>query len=218
MVDGCGDERVLVAAYGSEVGELVREHMPKLVFERGSRGLPVDFRRCRQTTCGDGPEDGPVRRSERGLPVTAFVHVIDCRADAAVRTESQGADCSGDRAGNLYIEYFTYYADSATLRGVPYVGDRGYHDDDWEGVEIRIGPDGDVDERASSHDGYNYSQGPANWASDAGIGPLRAATEAIGLRPDHGWWARDAPAARLRRQPRRQCRGRPGIGSPDPGP
>jgi len=30
-VDGCGDEPGLVAAYGSEVGELVRGHMPTLV-------------------------------------------------------------------------------------------------------------------------------------------------------------------------------------------
>lgn len=187
MVDGCGDEPVLVAAYGTEVGELVRRHMPTILFEDGSRGLPVDFRRCRSTACGDGPQDGRVRRSDRGLPVTAFVHVVDCRPDAAARTEAQGADCSGDRGGNLYIEYFTYYADSATLRGVPYVGGRGYHEDDWEGVEIRIGPDGDVDERASSHNGYNYSRRPANWASDAGIGPLKAATEFVGLRPHGGW-------------------------------
>lgn len=187
MVDGCGDEPVLVAAYGTEVGELVRRHMPTILFEDGSRGLPVDFRRCRSTACGDGPQDGRVRRSDRGLPVTAFVHVVDCRPDAAARTEAQGADCSGDRGGNLYIEYFTYYADSATLRGVPYVGGRGYHEDDWEGVEIRIGPDGDVDERASSHNGYNYARRPANWASDAGIGPLKAATEFVGLRPHGGW-------------------------------
>jgi hypothetical protein len=187
MVDGCGDEPVLVAAYGTEVGQLVREHMPSIDFESGSRGLPVDFRRCRRTSCGDGPQDGDVRRSDSGLPVTAFVHVVDCRPDAAARTESHGADCSGDRAGNLYIEYFTYYADSATLRDIPYVGSRGYHEDDWEGVEIRMGPNGDVDERASSHDGYNYSESPANWGSDAGIGPLKAAAEAIGLRADNGW-------------------------------
>jgi hypothetical protein len=187
MVDGCGDEPVLVAAYGTEVGELVREHMPQIVFEAGSRALPVDFRRCRSTSCGDGPQAGRVRRSDRGLPVTAFVHVVDCRPDAIERTEAEGADCSGKRAGSLYIEYFTYYADSATLRGMPYVGRRGYHDDDWEGVEIRIGPDGDVDERASSHNGYNYYRRPANWASDAGIGPLKAATELVGLRPRGGW-------------------------------
>ena len=91
------------------------------------------------------------------------------------------------RVGNLYIQYWTYYADSATLRGVPIVGERGYHRDDWEGVQIRIRPDGSVDQRASSHDGYNHGQGVANWGSDAGIGPLRDAAEAVGLRRRNGW-------------------------------
>ncbi|HSC20588.1 MAG TPA: hypothetical protein VLC07_02570, partial [Solirubrobacterales bacterium] len=77
LADGCGDEPQLIAAYGSEVGRLVREHMPSLVFEQGSRAVPVDFRRCRSTGCGDGPEDGLVHRTDERLPVTAFVHVVD---------------------------------------------------------------------------------------------------------------------------------------------
>ena len=54
LADGCGDEPELIAAYGTEVGRLVREHMPMLAFEEGSRALPVDFRRCRETACADG--------------------------------------------------------------------------------------------------------------------------------------------------------------------
>jgi hypothetical protein len=187
LADECGDESALIAAYGSEVGELARHHMPTIAFEDGSRAVPVDFRRCRDTSCGDGRSDGQVWRSGANLRVTAFVHVVDCRAGHAADSEAAGADCSGDRAGNLYLEYWTYYADSATLRGVPIVGAEGFHPDDWEGVEIRIWPDGQVDERASSHNGYNYSRGPANWASDAGIGPLKDLTEAVGMREDNGW-------------------------------
>lgn len=168
LADHCGDEPILIAAYGSEIGELVREHMPTVLFERGSRALPVDFRRCRDTTCGDGSARGLMHETDTGLPVTAFVHVIE-------------------RAGYLYIQYWLYYADSATLRGVPIVGDSGYHRDDWEGVQIRIGPDGQIDERASSHHGYNYAQSVANAGSDAGIGPLNAAAEAVGARPRGGW-------------------------------
>ncbi|HET7485727.1 MAG TPA: hypothetical protein VFJ64_10185 [Solirubrobacterales bacterium] len=183
----CGDEPALIAAYGTEVGGLVRRHMPSLLFERGSRAVPIDFRRCRSTACGDAAEQGYIRRTNAGLPVSAFVHVVDCRPGAAAQGEAEGADCSGPRAGNLYIQYWTYYADSATLRGVPIAGDEGYHRDDWEGVQIRIRPDGSADERASSHNGYNHSQGMANWGSDAGIGPLKGATEAVGLRPRNGW-------------------------------
>jgi hypothetical protein len=162
--------------------------MPSLLFERGSRAVPVDFRRCREMECGDAAEQGYVRRTEAGLPVSAFVHVVDCRPDAAEQSEAVGADCSGSRAGNLYIQYWTYYADSATLRGVPVAGGAGYHRDDWEGVQIRIGPDGSVDESASSHNGYNQHPGPvAGWASDAGIDSVKDATEALGLRAESGW-------------------------------
>jgi hypothetical protein len=188
LADRCdGDEPVLIAAYGTEVGKLLREHTPSLLFERGSRAVPVDFRRCRSTRCADAPEHGYVRRTGAGLPVSVFVHIVDCRPDAAETSEAGGVNCSGERAGNLYLQYWTYYADSATLRSVPAVGEAGYHRDDWEGVQIRIRPDGSADERASSHDGYNYDEGTANWGSDIGAGALRGLAEVAGVRPRDGW-------------------------------
>ena len=203
MADGCGDEPTLIATYGDEVGRLVRRHMPAILFERGSQGLPIDFRRCRESACGDGSARGLVRRSDAGLAVTAFVHVVDCR-DAEVATPSVSpsdpgsssltpSDCSGAHLGNLYIQYWLYYPDSATLRGVPVVGGAGYHRDDWESVQLRIGADGAVSERASSHNGYNYAIGAANWGSDAGIGALRDLAETVGARPVNGW----GPESRL---------------------
>jgi hypothetical protein len=187
LADGCGDEPALIADYGTEVGRLVRKHMPILAFERGSRAVPVDFRRCRSTVCGDGSERGLVHRTDRGLAVSAFVHVVDCRTSASEGAESEGLDCSGDRAGNLYIQYWTYYADSATLRGVPIAGAEGFHADDWEGVQIRLRPDGSADQRASSHNGYNYAQSIDNWGSDAAIVPLKGFAELVGARNHNGW-------------------------------
>lgn len=188
LADRCGDEPGLIAAYGTEVGGLVRRHMPMLMFERGSKAVPVDFRRCRETSCGDAEEHGYVKSTNAGLPVTAFVRVVDCRPDALEEAEAEGIDCSGPRAGNLYIQYWTYYADSATFRGVPVLGEEGYHPDDWESVQIRIRSDGSVDQRASSHNGYNQRPGLAGgWASDAGVDPVKHATEAIGARAENGW-------------------------------
>lgn len=187
LADGCGDEPALIAAYGTEVGKLVREHMPALLFEPGSRAVPVDFRRCRESACGDSSEGRLVRRTDAGLAVTAFVHVLDCRAGEADRPEVAGADCSGSRTGRLYIQYWTYYADSATLRGVPVAGVKGFHEDDWESVQVRIGPDGEVDARASSHHGYNYTRGNSNWGADAGFDPLKDLAEALGARDPNGW-------------------------------
>lgn len=187
LADSCRDEPLLIATYGTEVGKLVRHHMPAMLFENDSRALPVNFRRCRLIACGDESDRGTVRRTDAGMPVTAFVHVVDCRRSAAAEAEAQGADCSDSRAGNLYIEYWTYYANSASFRGVPLLAAAGYHDDDWEGVEIRISPDGSVDERASSHHGYNHTKGMTNWVSDAGIGPLRSLEESVGVRESNGW-------------------------------
>jgi hypothetical protein len=188
LADGCGDEPTLIAAYGSEVGELVRRHMPLLAFEPGSKAVPVDFRRCRSSECGDSTGSGSIHHTDAGLPVTAFVHVVDCRPDALEATEAAGADCSEGGAGNLYVQFWTYYADSATLRGVPVVGAKGYHHDDWEGVQLRFRPDGSVDERASSHNGYNSGLPSArNWGSDAGIDPVKDAAEGVGARAGNGW-------------------------------
>lgn len=187
MADGCGDEPAMIAAYGTEVGKLIREHVPTLAFEAGSRALPVDFRRCRSTACADGPGEGLVRRSDQNLPVTAFVHVVDCRAEEREGAEAAGANCTGSRAGNLYLQLWFYYADSATLRDVPVAGDAGYHADDWESVQFRLAPDGSVDQRASSHHGYNYERGVANWGADAGIGPLEDLAEELGARAPNGW-------------------------------
>jgi hypothetical protein len=187
LADSCGDEPALIAVYGSEVGRLVREQMPILLFERGSRGLPVDYRRCRSTACADGSRRGVIRRTDAGLPVTAFVHVVDCRHDAIDSTEAAGADCSGDRRGNLYIQYWLYYADSASLRGVPVLARRGYHSDDWEGVQFRIGSDGEVSQRASSHRGFTSRAGIPAWGSDAGLDGVTALTEAVGARSPGGW-------------------------------
>lgn len=187
LADGCGDEPVLIAAYGSEVGELAREYMPMLAFEEGARGLPVDFRRCRDTSCGDGSRRGLVQRTDAGLAVSAFLHVVDCREGEAEQAEAKGADCSGSRAGNLYLQYWTYYADSATLRDLPVVGGAGFHEDDWEGVQLRVRSDGSVDERASSHNGYNYALSAFNWGSDAGLDAVKDVTEFLGSRADNGW-------------------------------
>lgn len=184
-----GEEAVneLTNAYGEDLAGLVRKHAPSLLYEEGMHALPVDYRRCRSSTCGDGAGEGSVSESEAGEPVTLFTRVIDCRPGEADDTEAAGGDCSGARAGNLYLEYWEYYADSATFRGIPYLEKRGFHPDDWEGTTIRVNADGSVDQRASSHAGYNYRQGVANWGSDANIGLLRSAAEATGLRPHGGW-------------------------------
>lgn len=187
LADGCGDEPLLIATYGDEIGRLVRRHMPTIAFEDGSHAVPVDYRRCRETECGDAPDDGLVHRTDQRLPVTAFVHVVDCRAGAREASEAAGYDCSDERAGCLYLTYFLYYANSATLRDVPVVGDAGEHRDDWESVEVRINPDGSADERASAHDGYDYSLQDLDWGSDAGIDVLRELAETLDVRHPNGW-------------------------------
>jgi hypothetical protein len=189
---GCRSDPQLAGPYG-ELASKVRENAPRIVYERGMTALPVDFRSCRAPSCSDGPQSGRVTRSLAGRPVTLFTHVIDCRNPA--QAESKGYDCSGERAGRVYIQYWEYYADSATSRGL--LGDRGFHADDWEGAQIRINLDGSVEARASSHNGYNGADAPAvDWASDAagevpGAAEIRDATESLGLRDSRGWTRSD---------------------------
>lgn len=179
--DECGPPG-LDDVYGSELAELVREYAPGLIYETGMSALPVDFRNCRITSCSGGAGTGERRRSREGKRVSAFVHVVDCRTG---EPPPGGEDCSGERAGNLYLQYFFYYPESHTLRST--LGSAGFHADDWESFGVRIGFDGSADVRASSHHGYNYELGMANWGSDASIGPLRDFTEAVGARPEGGW-------------------------------
>jgi hypothetical protein len=158
--------------------------------------LPVDFRRCREPACSDGPETGLASRSPSGEPVTAFVHVVDCRSAAAqgprrattASTGANGLDCSGARAENLYLQYFFYYPTSSTAKALP--GDSGFHLDDWESLQVRVEPGGTSSIRASSHHGYNYEFSKLNAGSDAGGavgGAVNGAVEAIGARPRGGW-------------------------------
>lgn len=65
--------------------------------------------------------------------------------------------------------------------------DEGYHPHDWESAQLRINADGSIDQRASSHAGYNHGRSASNWGSDMGWGFLTAATEAAGLRKKGGW-------------------------------
>jgi hypothetical protein len=153
----------LVGAYGGELAKTIAAHAPELVYERGMRALPVDYRSCREDPCSLGPESGEVRSSFEGEPVTLFTHAVDCRGPGEPRPDAD-YDCSGARAGSLYLQYWAYYPGSDTR----IYGDSGFHHDDWESEQLRLGAAG-AQARASSHHGYNYVGGASNWLSDAGI-------------------------------------------------
>lgn len=142
-------------AYGPELAALLREHAPELRFEDDEFvSLPVDPRTCRNRKCADTSRPGGLGRSFADHPATAFVHVVDCRRGP----DEPDVDCSGPRRGNLYLHYWLYYPDSATRA----YGRFGYHPDDWESVQVRIGPDGLVAARASSHGSYNHGADPVS--------------------------------------------------------
>jgi hypothetical protein len=144
---GCDDgDESLRSAYGARDAALVRRHAPNLVYERGERQLPVDYRRCRARACAEasGDRDLDVHRSHSGQPATAFTRVIR-------------------RGGRVYLQYWIYFPDSnmswagsdrlwRLLPGRPPYP--GFHLDDWEGFQLRIDPDGSLWARASSHGHY----------------------------------------------------------------
>jgi hypothetical protein len=139
--DGCSlGAAPLLTAYGDELAAEVRDHAPRIFYEDGMRALPVDYRQCREDACADGAESGSVSSTKTVVP--------------------EGIDCSGERAGNVYLQYFVYYPGSATAEGSiapdairDLTGGATYHPDDWESFQVKLTPDGSF-ERASSHHGY----------------------------------------------------------------
>jgi hypothetical protein len=166
LSDACSAHPELVAAYGSELAAEILAETPEILYEEGMTAVPVDFRACRGPRCGNGPDSGAVWTSDTGQPATAFVRVVDCRAGPGGAGRRRRRDCSGERAGNLYLQYWLYYEDSTSLRAVP--ARVGSHEDDWEGYQVRIGSGG-TEARATSHHGYNYDGGMGSWLSDAGL-------------------------------------------------
>lgn len=143
VTGGCDrDEQQLVAAYGERDAAAVRALAPNLAYEPGERELPVDWRDCRRVRCSLAPDDPALdAHLAVGSRTTAFTHVIR-------------------RGGRLYIQYWLYYPDSNTtlagsdrlwaLSGLPFEYP-GFHEDDWEGAFVRVGPDGRARLRVSSH-------------------------------------------------------------------
>lgn len=147
---GCSDgDDALQAAYGDSDAALVRAYAPGLVYEPRTRTLPVDFRRCRSHDCSDAPdEEGlDVHRSGDGRQATVFTRVVR-------------------DGGETFIQYWLYYPDSTSTwmgsAGIwnktigPITGKRypGFHEDDWESVQVRIDGSGSAGMRASSHHWY----------------------------------------------------------------
>lgn len=160
---GCDDgQDALVAAYGRRDAALVREFAPSIVYEPGEREIPIDYRRCRTTKCGNAPDDRTldVSRTDAGVPASAFTRVVH-------------------EGGRTFIQYWLYYPDSNTTwagsdkaykvataplnlahklwgkipRAPRYPG---FHNDDWEGYQVELGPRGDALVRATAHHGYQY--------------------------------------------------------------
>lgn len=185
----CAGPGSLDVAYGEEIADLVRAGTPTLMYGRDMLGLPVDYRTCRSPYCADAPGEGEVSQSTAGEPVTLFTRVIDCWPGPAARDLPEApapGECEG-AAGGLYVQYWAYYPESASLRGVPVLAEEGHHPHDWESVQIRISADGEIAQRASSHAGYNHRRSTANWGADLGWGFLSDAAEAVGAREKGGW-------------------------------
>jgi hypothetical protein len=160
---GCHqDEQALERAYGEELAGTLREHAPNLVYERGERELPVDWRHCRQPRCASAPDDS-------GLDA----HVGDGRLGRGRHVRATAFTRVLRRHGRLYLQYWLYYPDSnSAVAGSDRLWERswilprvrelvsgtpdypGFHRDDWEGVFVRIDPYGSTWSRASAHGHY----------------------------------------------------------------
>jgi hypothetical protein len=196
------EERRLVAAYGERDAATVRALAPNLVFERGERQLPVDWRSCRRPPCAEAPDDPALDAHLSGARnrATAFTRLIRIR-------------------GRLYLQYWLYYPDSnTTLAGADTLWERswllprirallggtpgypGFHEDDWEGVFVRVDPDGSTWMRASSHghlQGCKWRVCNDRWARSTGWVRVSRGSHAghIPFRGERRWRSSERPAA-----------------------
>src|SRR4051794_6253376 len=93
---GCDDGRdALASAYGERNATLVREYAPSIVYEPGEKEIPIDYRDCRTTACGNAPGERSldVSQTVTGVPASAFTHVVHA-------------------GGQTFIQYWFYYPDS----------------------------------------------------------------------------------------------------------
>ena len=198
----CGDDG-LSRAYGAEDADLVRRHLQGLVFEPGERQIPVDWRDCRAVECAVAPDDPDldVHRSETGLPLTVFTHLIR----------------RGDRR---YIQYWFYYPDSNTtwarsdriwknspagqIAQLVSGSDEypGFHEDDWEGATVRVEADGRAAVRVTSHGHWQWCKQRrcvGRW------GPVAGWTRTC-RRPGTSSWTRPSGTAGAAAPAKRPCR------------
>jgi hypothetical protein len=181
----------LQSAYGAEVAGLVRDYGPGIVYERGARVLPVDFRRCRSRRCSDAPDRRGMNvwSSSRGERATVFTRVVDRRA----------------AGGDLFIQYWMYFPDSTWNRTAHRVSQRGgqlfaltpagmltrrvagHHRDDWENYQVRIAADGSVHARAGAHHGYAGRNEPF-WRNVDQAPDVRVPRVGVVNPPRRGHW------------------------------
>ncbi|MEA2459426.1 MAG: hypothetical protein QOC95_2398 [Thermoleophilaceae bacterium] len=149
----------LVDAYGRADAQLLRRFAPNIAYEPGTHTLPVDFRRCRSQRCSDAPDDPTleVSRSTRGgVPAAAITRVAH-------------------NGRETFLQYWFYYPDSNTVLGPSsaiwnhsplalVARYPGFHNDDWEGYQVRVGRGGDPLVRATSH--YGYQGCKERWCHD----------------------------------------------------
>jgi len=190
----------LARSQGPSHAELLRRYAPELVYERGERQVPVDFRTCRARECSNAPDDPDldVHRSATGEPATAFTNVVR-------------------RGGRTYLQYSFYYPDSnSTFAGsdvawkhspLRFIGDYpGFHKDDWEGYSVRLEADGSAAVRSTSHGHHQYCK-QAECRND--WGPSTGWT-----RVSRGSHAGHIPLDRRVGRPGSRPRARPGSGAP----
>ena len=201
------DEHRLSDAYGTRDAATVRALAPNLVYEPGERELPVDWRQCRLVRCAEAPDDRMLdahvggRRRGGGAPVraTAFTRLIR-------------------RGGRLYVQYWLYYPDSnSVLAGADAIWQRswllprmrelvdgssdypGFHKDDWEGVFVRVDPDGSAWLRASSHghlQGCKWRACDDRWAGSSGWVRISRGSHAghVPFRGERRWGGGERPS------------------------
>ena len=190
---GCRSDPLLASPTASWRDE-VRDNAPRIVYERGMRALPVDFRGLPHSgllrRTADRPRHALARRApgDRLHPRDRLPRSRGSRRGPRLRLLRRA------RRAHLHpvLDLLRGLGDLAR----PARGRRATTATTGRATRSGSTRTARVDARASSHNGYNGADAPAvDWASDA-PGRCRAprwsrdAAESLGLRGERGWTRR----------------------------
>ena len=182
--------RLPIAGYGSDATAELRpvRHMPALALRERLAGGAGRLPPLSRTACGDAAEQGTVRRTEPACrsPPSSTSSIAGPRRSRKPRPKAPTAPAPGPATSTSSTGSTTRTRPPCAVSRSP--ATRVTTATTGRASRSASGPTGSVDERATSHNGYNDGQGDGQLGSDARDRPgSRTRPKPSASAPRNGW-------------------------------